>query len=435
MKCSKTITRKVAWPTVASVCVFLGGVAPHAYAEFFEDAKGKVMLRNFYYNRDYREQSSSQAKREDWAQGITLLWESGYTEGKVGFGLDLMGMVGLKLDDGARGEGGGGLMPRDKNGSSRDHYGKSAATAKVKYANSELRYGALSPRLPLLHSNSSRLFPQIYNGTQVVSKDIKGLTVTAGRLDKVKQRDSTDFEGLTIMGQAGAYDATVTSDEFLYAGLDYEVNRNLTLSYHWSQLEDIFRRDFFGLKFSVPAGPGKVFGDIRYFIAREAGEERVGNVDNNTISTNFGYQWKGHTVYGGYQEVSGETAFAFVGGADTYLFGEQMVSQFSFADERLWHVGYDFDFVDVGIPGLKFTFRYVSADHVDPTHMSGSEARELRAHGARGNEWERYNEIAYVVQSGPFKNLGMRWRNSTNRSNFASGADENRVMVDYVFNF
>ncbi|MDV7212905.1 OprD family outer membrane porin, partial [Azotobacter beijerinckii] len=71
----------------------------------------------------------------------------------------------------------------------------------------------------------------------------------------------------------------------------------------------------------------------------------------------------------------------------------------------------------------------------DPTHMSGSEARELRARGARGNEWERYNEIAYVVQSGPLKNLGMRWRNSTNRSNFASGADENRVMVDYAFNF
>ncbi|MDV7214291.1 OprD family outer membrane porin, partial [Azotobacter beijerinckii] len=85
--------------------------------------------------------------------------------------------------------------------------------------------------------------------------------------------------------------------------------------------------------------------------------------------------------------------------------GEQMVSQFSYADERLWHVGYDFDFVDVGVPGLKFTFRYVSADHVDPTHMSGSEARELRARGARGNEWERYNEIAYVVQSGPLKNL------------------------------
>lgn len=343
MKCSKTITRKVAWPTAAGLCICLAGVAPEVHAEFFEDAKGKVLLRNFYYSRDYRDQSSSQAKREDWAQGITLLWESGYTEGPVGFGLDLMGMMGIKLD-GVSGEGGGGLLPRDSNGKSEDEYSKFAATAKVKYAGSEFRYGALSPRLPLLHSNSSRLFPQIYNGAQLVSRDIKGLTLTAGRLDKVKQRDSTDYEGLTIMGQVGAYSTNVTSDEFYYAGLDYAVNPHLTLSYHWSQLEEFFQRNYFGLKFDVPVGPGKAFGEVRYFIARDVGEERVGTVDNNTISSNFGYQWKGHTFYGGFQKVAGDTAFAFVGGSDTYLFAEQMVSQFSLADERVWHVGYDYDF-------------------------------------------------------------------------------------------
>ena len=43
--------------------------------------------------------------------------------------------------------------------------------------------------------------------------------------------------------------------------------------------------------------------------------------------------------------------------------------------------------------------------------------------------------IAYVVQSGALKNLSLRWRNATNRSSYARGADENRVMLGYAIKF
>ncbi|TYP61269.1 OprD family outer membrane porin, partial [Stutzerimonas stutzeri] len=38
----------------------------------------------------------------------------------------------------------------------------------------------------------------------------------------------------------------------------------------------------------------------------------------------------------------------------------------------------------------------------------------------------------YVVQSGPLKNLGMKVRNATVRSNFGSDINETRVILSYT---
>lgn len=51
-----------------------------AQAEFFADGKAGLELRNFYFNRDYRQPGASQSYSEEWAQGFLLRYESGYTE-------------------------------------------------------------------------------------------------------------------------------------------------------------------------------------------------------------------------------------------------------------------------------------------------------------------------------------------------------------------
>ena len=55
-----------------------------AQAAFVEDASGSLSLRNFYMNRDFRDNTSGQSKAEDWGQGFMLRLQSGYTEGTVG---------------------------------------------------------------------------------------------------------------------------------------------------------------------------------------------------------------------------------------------------------------------------------------------------------------------------------------------------------------
>ncbi|MFZ3154140.1 OprD family outer membrane porin, partial [Pseudomonas sp.] len=43
-----------------------------AHAEFIKDSKATLEARNFYFNRDFRQDGASQAKREEWAQGFIL---------------------------------------------------------------------------------------------------------------------------------------------------------------------------------------------------------------------------------------------------------------------------------------------------------------------------------------------------------------------------
>lgn len=68
-----------------------------AQAEFFADGKAGLELRNFYFNRDYRQPGASQSYSEEWAQGFLLRYESGYTEGLFGLGVDALGLLGVRL--------------------------------------------------------------------------------------------------------------------------------------------------------------------------------------------------------------------------------------------------------------------------------------------------------------------------------------------------
>ncbi|MGH8347907.1 MAG: OprD family porin [Pseudomonas sp.] len=414
----------------ALCCVFQSAVQ----AGFLDDAKGNLELRNFYFDRDFHGDTATQSRRDEWAQGLMLQLKSGFTPGPVGFGLDAVGMLGIKLDS-APDRSGTGLLPRGADNRAVDEYSKAVVTFKAKLSETEVRVGGLNPVLPLLASNYSRLLPQWFNGAQVVSKDLDKFTFTALEVNSTKLRDSTDSEDLTATAQQGAYSATVTSDRLYYVGVDYEPLKNLTLSVHTSELEDLFQRNFAGFKYRIQMGPGEAFTEWRYFTAKETGRDLLGKVDNRTLSTNFGYSIKGHTFSGGYQKASGDTAYASVGGTDTYLFSEQQLSTFALAHERAWMMRYDYNFAALGIPGLTFNVRYVKGDQVDPEHVSTVKARALRASGGEGNEWERTTDISYVIQSGTFKNVSVRWRNSTMRSNFTAPADENRVIVGYTFAF
>lgn len=428
------MTTKASLPLSGALLVSSVLFVPSAFADFIGDAQGSLSTQNYYFSRDFRD-GAGQSKREEWAQGFILKLESGYTEGPVGFGLDATGMLGLKLDS-SPDRTGTGLLPRGSDGRAEDDYSKLSMTGKARIGKTELFAGGLSPTLPLLASNSSRLFPQIWTGAQLVSRDLDTFSLHLGRVGKVKQRDSSDSEDLTTMTQLGAYSGAATSDSYTYGGVDFEPTDKMQLSLHASELEDFYRRTFLGFKYTLPLDErSALFTELRYFTAEETGAERLGEVDNRVISSLVGYSFGGHRISGGYQKVSGNTAYAYVGGTDTYLFSEQQVSTFALQDERAWHARYDFDLATLGVPGLTFTLRYVKGDNVDPENISTAQAAALRAAGEEGREWERTTDITYVVQSGALKNLSLRWRNATNRSTYARGADENRLMLGYAIKF
>ena len=396
------------------------GTSTMASAAFLDDSKASVELRNFYMNRDFRQSGAPQSKADEWAQGFIMKIESGYTEGPVGFGLDAIGLLGVKLDS-SPDRTGTGILPKTASGDAPDDYGTAGLTAKAKLSETTLHVGTLQPILPVVMRNDSRLLPNIYRGAWLQSKEIKGLTLDVGKLDRTNYRDSSDYQEMTVFN-LGARNiqlgSTKTSDEFLFAGGKYQFSPELTASYYYGGLDGIYKQHNTQLVHVLPLGDNQSFKtDLRYVRSTDDGGS---NVDNDAFGALFTYKIGGHGFTGGYQKMSGDTGFAYISGGDNMLINLLQINDFGNQDEKSWQVRYDYDFAALGMPGLTLMTRYVSGDNVN------------LAAGGEGEEWERDTDIAYVVQNGPLKNFGMKVRNATVRSNFGSDLNETRLILSYT---
>lgn len=396
-----------------------------ANAAFIEDSKASVEARNFYFNRDFRQEggnsSNGQSKAEEWAQGFILRAESGYTEGTVGFGLDAIGMLGFKLDSGD-GTAGTGLLTPDRSGGSQDYSSDLAVAAKAKISKSVLKVGSMQYKNMAIASSDSRLTPQVFSGGQLVSQEIEGLTLDAARIREVNNRDSGDYEDISIAsgGRRGiTTPGGATTDKFSYLGGTYKVTKDLTAAYYYSELEELYKQNSFNLVHVLPLADKQTLKtDVRY--ARSTDDGRS-NVDNKAFGAMVTYGLAGHAFGLGYQKMSGDTGAAYINGTDPFLVNYVQIGDFANKDETSWQARYDFNFASIGIPGLTFMTRYLTGDNVD----RGAAASD-------GQEWERNTELMYVFQDGALKNLGVRWRNASVRSNFANDIDENRLIVSYT---
>ncbi|MGE8406657.1 MAG: OprD family porin [Pseudomonas sp.] len=397
---------------------------------FFEDSSARLESRNVYFNRDFRDGHSSSAqgasKREEWAQGFILNMQSGYTEGTVGFGVDALGMYGIKLDS-SPADSNSGLLPS----SGRDprhsvgQYAKLGLTGKVRFSQTVLKYGAMLPDVPLLKYNDGRLLPTMFHGASLTADEVRDLRLTLMRLDKYTARDSTDAQDIRVHCKNKRYACDTSADHFDLAGLDYRINERVSAQYQVAKLENIYRQHFLGIIASQPLSVGSLSADLRLIKSDDIGRARAGEIDHRAFSGMLGYGLGGHKVSVGWQRMFGDSAMPYLDGSNPYLVNYAQVNDFAAAQERSWQLRYDYDFKAIGLNGLTFFTRYISGDHVN---VPGSLAE--------GREWERDSELKYQVQSGTFKDVSVRLRNSTYRSNyeqFARDMDETRVIVSYNF--
>lgn len=397
---------------------------------FLEDTTAKIESRTVYFNRDFRDGHTSSdqgaSKREESAQGFIFNLQSGYTDGTVGFGIDALGMLGFQLDS-SPDRSNSGLLPSSGENprGSKGQYAKMGLTGKVKVSDTVLKYGALLPDLPLLKYNDGRLLPTLFNGAMLTSKEVKDLTFMAARLDKYTARDSTDSQDIRVHCKNKRYACNTTADHFDMYGFDYKINDRLTGQYHYAELEDIYRQHFVGLLANQPLAGGVLKADLRLLKSADSGDAKAGSIDNRALSGMLSYGISGHTFSAGWQRMNGDNSMPYLDGSNPYLVNYVQVNDFAAAQERSWQLRYDYDFKAIGINGLSFLTRYVNGDHIK---VLGSDQD--------GKEWERDSELKYVIQTGTFKDVSLRLRNATYRTNyekFARDVDETRLIVSYNF--
>ncbi|ROL95818.1 OprD family porin [Pseudomonas protegens] len=442
-----------------ALAVAVGVLAQQAGAAgFIEDSKATLGLRNFYINTDNRDHAAAtannaQSKNEEWGQGFQLNFTSGYTQGTVGFGLDAIGLLGIKLDSGGGTNGatpssyGGTVFPSKSNGEAVDNYSSLGLTAKAKVSQTELKLGTLQPKLPVIVTNDGRMLPQTFQGGQITTNDIKDLTLIGGQIEHAKGRNSSNNEQLSIAGANSRGASFRDSNKFIYGGGDYKITKDLTAQYYYGNLEDFYKQHFLGLTHNWAIGPGVLKSDLRYFNSRNDGanghdsayfttgnysgvESGKGKVDNNLYSGLFLYSVAGHTFGGGYQVSNGSSDFPWLNqgdGSSAYIITDMQIQKFARAGERTWQARYSYDFAKVGLPGLTAGMVYLRGDNIDTVTKGGAVA------GSGRSEWERDLTVAYVIPEGPLKNLGLTWKNAMWRNDIPGqrDQDENRLIVSY----
>ncbi|MEO1819773.1 OprD family outer membrane porin [Pseudomonas sp.] len=129
----------------AMAASLLGLVQPALAGGFVEDSKATLDTRNFYINQDNRSGDAAPSYAEEWGQGFLLNFQSGYTDGPVGVGLDALAQLGIRLDSGGRttkagrSRNPGSVFPLDSDGSAVNEFSRIDFAAKARVADTELR--------------------------------------------------------------------------------------------------------------------------------------------------------------------------------------------------------------------------------------------------------------------------------------------------------
>lgn len=394
---------------------------------FVEDSSLKVLLRNAYINRDYKDGNEDKA---EWGQAAIGTFSSGFTQGTVGVGVDAFGLYALRLDGGKGRSGAQGIdfFKQGDSGSAADDLSKFGAAVKFRVSNTVLAYGDQMPALPVLSYDNSRLLPESYTGTLITSKEIKGLELNAGRFTaesrkSAEGRDSGGLKSINVLG--GSYQFTEQFKASLYA----------------SDVEDVLKKQYVNANYVFPLAKDQSltldFNGYRTKLDNSYVRENNVTGDDNKIwslaatfatgphsftlahqrstgDSNLGY------AYGGYQRGQNRVG----DGGNTIYLANSYWSDFNAEDERSWQLGYGLDFTTFGVPGLTYNVAYVRGDNITTSTSEGGTEREI------------FNQFKYVVQNGPAKDLSVRLRSSVLRvsqksSEYNVSGNELRVFVDY----
>ena len=412
-----------------------------SFANFVDDSQVSLTARNFYLDRNFTEPEVKEPAAKMWTQGFILNAKSGFTEGPIGFGLDLYAGAGFTLwgdkDYAPRVL---QMAPLKANGDPEDSFGEIGVTGKAKISETELKVGTLFPNNPVLVGSPARLLPQTYQGFSLESKDIEHIKVEAGYVDRVNHRDSTNWEKIHLSGANYKY-KSVEADSLYYVGGYYYLRPETTFALYHANLDDIYNQYTFWARNTHHFNERyKVFNDFRYFRTVDAGAQKAGDIDNHHANFVLALGVDNHTFTTGYIHNSGDTGFPYlsVGEANTYI--DAWATDFLNPNEKAWSVRYDYDFKNE-IPGLKFMMRYTDAKDI--------KLDNLRAHYVQTGTYKMDDdlkerkfgvELSYQLQSTKLKGLFIRLRHENYKNNFGPDATfrtakEQRVNIDYTWKF
>jgi imipenem/basic amino acid-specific outer membrane pore len=395
---------------------------------FLEDSTFNIFNRALYHNRDFKHGAGGNTTsdgdvkgyREDFGLGIRLLYESGFTQGPVGVGVDAHSLSSIKLDTG-KGRTGLGQFDRNSEGQAEDTQTEVGGAVKLRLSDTVLKYGNQFVGSPVFSTDDSRILPEVATGTLLTSNEIEGLELTAGRLTALSSQTSTDRDTFALKS------ANIV-------GASYSFTDNFSGGIHASDVEDHFKKTYVNLNYNLPLAEEQALNfDFNGYRTTDDGQKLSGEVDNKIWSLAAAYSMGAHTFTLAHQRSSGDTGYAYGvdGNGTIWLANSVQISDFDREGQKSWQARYDLNMATYGVPGLSFMTRYITSDGITWRDEFGSVTDD----NAKEHEWDF--EAKYVIQDGAAKDLSFRIRNAIYRAdtsqndNWISDMNDFRLIVEY----
>lgn len=438
--------RVMKWSMIA--LAVSAGTSQFAMASAQDDSKGfvddstfSINTRALYFSRDIRNEPASgygtvngkrKSRSEETGLGFNALYQSGFTQGTIGVGVDAIGLLGLKLDSG-KGRAGTGLFPNGSDGRAQDDYSKGGAAVKFRISNTVLKVGDQYTTAPVFASDDSRLLPELPQGISITNNEIKDLKLEAGHFTSIVAQDHTYKDSISSyepITERGLRDAN-------FVGGVYSWTPEFTTSLYYSKVEDYWKKLYANVNWTHALSDDQSLAvDFNIYSTKSDGaglqraeKDNTTKLDNRAFSLQGAYTIGAHTFTLAAQKVSGDGDYGYGvdGGGTIFLANSVARSDFNAEGEKSFQARYDINMATFGVPGLSFMTRYITGSGAD-TGVTNN-----------GKEWERDIEAKYVIQSGPAKDLSLRVRQATYRSSDgvyygSASLDELRLIAQYPLN-
>jgi len=402
MQAKKCTIKLLALAVAAVSCNFVLADEEKPYNQFeskglVEDANVTLNMRNWY--QEERSKRTGSRDLHDWSQGFNLRFESGYTQGDLGFGIDAWGLQGVKLSR----DGGFGAIPNKGNGSAKKYWGRPGVAAKAAYSQTVLKYGYQSDiDLPVLSLDDGKTIPESVRGALFTTHDFEGAEINAGWFDKGSTMNEVKHSKIK---------------KIIFLGGTVELDKNLSTSVYLSDVKDNFRKIYGNLNYGFAFSDiDKMEIDFNAYHTKYDGK----NGNNFIFSIAPSYTTGAHTVMFGYQNNMKDTKYVFGpdGGGTIYL-ANSSYTDYEKAKERSYHLKYAIDFASLGIDGLEAAVGYIKGENIGGDKDA--------------TEREAYFEFGYTMPNGVLKDLSFNLQHFEYREAGAGKLYDNRIKIEYPF--
>ena len=387
--------------------------------------------RNGSARNAYKPRSERNGKAEEWAYGLMGTFQSGFTQGLIGVGVDAHAYLGVQLDSGGGRAGKARLLGVDNDGHPKNEYSRGGAALKLRVSNTVLSYGEQRVKTPVFSSSDSRLLPETATGFFLSSTEIDTLKLVAGHFNESTDRNATSHDQGFVVNYSNARQG----NSFDLAGAVWNPSSAVSASLYTSRYQDTWNQHYLGSTLSHALDArSSVSLDLNLYRTTDTGKALSGHIDNTTWSLVSRYSRGPHTFSLGWQQVDGNTPFDYVTRGAIFISNAVQMSDFNAPNEKSWQARYDLNMGALGVPGLNLTALYVRGFDIDGSHVDANGGYAYLGYGKGGKHWERDLEARYVVQSGNAKGTAFSLRHNVHRGNTAQAeldVDQIRLAVEY----